>query len=100
MTTITAKIDDQFYAGGKPYITKYTGEKDGLCYRRVGEEAFEIAAAFGGSSALQWTTVSLKSPWIIGPAFDITLDESFIFQQQIKRIVSVSIPAREIVFEI
>ena len=58
-------IPDHYYQGGQPKVLK---ENDGvkLLYRTVGEEAYELAAAFGGHPDNQCLCVFLLSPYFFG----------------------------------
>ena len=67
MTEITIQIPDRFYAGGKPQIFDYMDGKCGfLLFRETGMHATDLAEAFGGDPADQWTVVSLLSPYVLG----------------------------------
>lgn len=78
--TMTFKIPDSFYEHGTPFVTDYMGDKfHGLGYKNGGEEAYEMASAFGGTPQEQYSVVSLLSPWVLGwnndfDASDIELD--------------------------
>lgn len=61
------KIPDKYYKYAAPFRTDYLkGNNNGLCYKPGGEEAFEMAAAFGGTPDNQSVVIALTSPYICG----------------------------------
>lgn len=63
-------IPEHYFKYGKPVLGDYgTIQGEGLTYKVGEEEAFEMAAAFGGDTSNQYCTISLLSPYILG--FDL-----------------------------
>jgi hypothetical protein len=88
---ITVRIPCAFYAGGRPRVSTHMGEPGaGLAYPATGEEAFEMAATFGGSPGEQWLVVGLLSPHVIGA--DLAARHP--------RIVSVDLDARTVTLQV
>lgn len=87
----TFEIPDKFYKYGEPVLTDYCkGDGEGLMYKQGGEQAYELAAAFGGSFDNQYSVISLLSPYILG--WDIIDKERELVSVDInKRVVVVNI---------
>ncbi len=82
----TFPIPDHYFEGGTPII-----EGDKMTYRPVGEQAYELEAAFGSAGLL---TMSLTSAYIWG------WDYMNVYSAQDSKIVSYDLDKRTVTIDV